>query len=126
MSVFAELKRRNVDRVAVAYVVAAWLIVQVVETVFPAFGFDEFATRLTVIVLVIGFVPAVVLAWVFQITPQGLRLDTKSDSRNASDPRAIKRLDQVIITILVVAVAYFAFDKFVFTETYENAPEGRL
>ena len=123
MSVFAELKRRNVDRVAVAYAVAAWLIVQVVETIFPAFGFDESATRLAVIVLIIGFVPVVVFAWAFQITPQGLRLDTRSDSRTRADPRAIRRLDQVIITTLVLAVAYFAFDKFVFTERYEDVAE---
>ena len=56
MSFFADLKRRNVFRVAAAYVVVAWLIIQVVETVFPAFGFDDAAVRIVVIVLVIGFI----------------------------------------------------------------------
>ena len=126
MSVFTELRRRNVYRIAAAYVVAAWLVIQLVETIFPAFGFDEAATRLAVIVLMIGFVPAVVLAWVFEITPQGLRLDTQDDSRIRPDPRASRRLDQVIIAFLVIAVAYFAFDKFIFTEANEAAPEEAI
>jgi TolB-like protein/Tfp pilus assembly protein PilF len=126
VSVFTELRRRNVYRIAAAYVVAAWLIIQLVETIFPAFGFDEAATRLAVIVLTIGFVPAVVLAWVFEITPQGLRLDARGDSRIGPDPRASRRLDQVIIAFLVIAVAYFAFDKFIFTEPNEAAPEEAI
>ena len=126
MSVFTELRRRNVYRIAAAYVVAAWLVIQLVETIFPAFGFDEAATRLAVIVLMIGFVPAVVLAWVFEITPQGLRLDTQDDSRIRPDPRASRRLDQVIIAFLVIAVAYFAFDKIIFTEANEAAPEEAI
>ena len=58
MSFFAELKRRNVLRVAVAYGVAAWLVIQVVETVFPAFGFGDVAVRNNTIVFAIGFTPA--------------------------------------------------------------------
>lgn len=126
MSVFTELRRRNVYRIATAYVVAAWLVIQLVETIFPAFGFDEAATRLAVIVLIIGFVPAVVLAWAFEITPQGLRLDPGGDSRIGPDPRASRRLDQVIMASLVIAVAYFAFDKFVFTEPNEAAPNEAI
>lgn len=126
VSVFTELRRRNVYRIAAAYVVAAWLVIQLVETIFPAFGFDEAATRLAVIALIIGFVPAVVLAWAFEITPQGLRLDTRGDSRIGPDPRASRRLDQVIIAFLVIAVAYFAFDKFIFTEPNEAAPEEAI
>ena len=67
MSFFAELKRRNVLRVAVAYVVAAWLVIQVVETIFPAFGFSSAAIRIVVIVFSIGLVPVLILAWGFAI-----------------------------------------------------------
>ena len=69
MSLIPELQRRNVIRVATAYVVAAWLIIQVVETTFPVFGFSANAVRIVIIVLGIGFVPAIVGAWVFQLTP---------------------------------------------------------
>jgi len=60
MSLFSELRRRNVYRIAAAYAVAAWLIIQVVETIFPAFGFDDATTRYTVIALMIGFIPAII------------------------------------------------------------------
>ena len=70
MSFFADLKERNVFRVAAGYVVAGWLVVQVVETIFPAFGFGDAAVRIVVIVLGIGFVPVLIFAWVFELTPR--------------------------------------------------------
>ena len=63
MSLLQELQRRNVIRVATAYVVAAWLIVQVAETTLEAFGFGSDTLRLLIIVLAIGFLPAVIAAW---------------------------------------------------------------
>lgn len=68
MSFFTELKRRNVMRVAAGYVVAAWLVVQVVETIFPAFGFSDAAIRIVVIVFAIGLIPTLILAWAFELT----------------------------------------------------------
>jgi len=65
MSLFAELKRRNVFRAAAAYVAAAWLVMQVAEVTFPAFGLSDRALRLLILGLAIGFVPATALAWVF-------------------------------------------------------------
>ena len=67
MSLSGELKRRSVLRVGAAYAVVGWLIVQVAETIFPLFGFDETPARIVVIVLAIGFVPALVLAWAFDL-----------------------------------------------------------
>jgi adenylate cyclase len=111
MSFFAELKRRNVIRVATAYVVAAWLIVQVVETIFPAFGFGSGAVRIAVIVLVIALIPVLVLSWVFEITPEGLRRETGLASEGAR--HSARRLDRFILVLLALALGYFAFDKFV-------------
>jgi TolB-like protein/Flp pilus assembly protein TadD len=123
VSLFSELRRRNVYRIAAAYAVAAWLIIQVVETIFPAFGFDDATTRYTVIALVIGFVPAVIFAWTFEVSPVGLRLERADDQRKPSNPRTHKRLDQTIIAVLVVAVTYFAIDKFVLSE-YDDVPSA--
>jgi TolB-like protein/Flp pilus assembly protein TadD len=120
VSLFSELKRRDVYRIAAAYAVAAWLIIQVVETIFPAFGFDDATTRYTVIALMIGFVPAVVFAWVFEVSPEGLRRDRGIAQHTAAVPRTHKRLDQVIIAVLAIAVTYFAIDKFVLSE-YDGA-----
>ena len=112
MSFLDELKRRNVIRVATAYVVAAWLIVQVVGTIFPAFGFGSGAVRITVIALVITFVPVVVLSWVFEITPEGLRRE--NDLRGSAEPArfSARQLDRMILALLALALGYFAFDKF--------------
>ncbi len=113
MSLFNELKRRNVIRVAVAYVVIAWLLIQVAETIFPLFGFDHTPARIVVIVLAIGLIPTVVLAWAFEITPEGLRKDTDVVRDHSIAPDTGKKLDRVILVMLVVALGYFAFDKFV-------------
>lgn len=110
MSLFRELRRRNVFRFATAYVVSAWLIVQVVGTLFPIFGLPDQASRIVVILLAIGFVPAVIAAWVFQLTPEGLKVDPGSGQ---TAPGASRLLDRVIIVALVFGICYFAIDKFV-------------
>ena len=113
MSFFAELKRRNVLRVAAAYVVAAWLVIQVVETIFPAFGFSDSAIRIVVIVFAIGLLPALVLAWAFELTPEGLKKDKDVDRSQSLTPQTGKKLDRMIMVVLALALGYFAFDKFV-------------
>jgi TolB-like protein len=122
MSLLGELKRRNVIRVATAYVVAAWLVVQVVETVFPAFGFGNEAIRITFVVLEVGFVPVLVLSWFFELTPEGLKRDTEVAEAHRSDSTW---LDRAIIIGLVIAVAYFAYDKFVLDPVRDDARETK-
>ena len=68
MSFVGELKRRNVIRVGAAYAVAAWLLIQVAETLFPLFGFDDTPARIVVIVLAIGLIPVLIAAWAFELT----------------------------------------------------------
>lgn len=119
MSLWSEIRRRNVHRVAIAYVAAAWLLIQVTETLFPVFGLSDMAIRAVVIVFAIGFVPAVILSWAFEWTPEGLRRDGEvTDSAPAARTR---RLDAAIIVMLVLAVAYFAVDKFVFDPSRDAA-----
>jgi TolB-like protein/Tfp pilus assembly protein PilF len=113
MSLFTELKRRNIFRVGAAYIVVAWLVIQVVETVFPAFGFDESAIRVVVIVFAIGLVPALIFSWIFEITPEGLKRDYEVDRSQSIAPYTGKKLDRAIIVVLTLAIGFFAFDKFV-------------
>jgi len=113
MSIFAELKRRSVFRVALGYIGISWLVIQVIETLFGIYGIDESIAQVIVNVLAIGFVPAMILAWVFEWTPDGIRRDSEAD-RNAPGMQALgKRLDRAVIVVLVLAVGFFAFDKFV-------------
>jgi TolB-like protein len=117
--IFQELKRRNVFRVAAAYVVVAWLIIQVAETIFPLFGFDETPARIVVILLAIGFIPALIFSWAFELTPEGLKKDEDVDRSMAVGMRSAKTLDRVIMIVLALALGYFAFDKFVLSDSRE-------
>ena len=121
MSFFAEFKRRNVLRVVAGYAAISWLLIQVVGTVFPFFGFSDTAIRGVMIVLIIGFVPAVAVSWVFEWTPEGLRRDSDVDSAAPSAIAMGKRLDRIVIVALVLAVGYFAVDKFVFDPAEDAA-----
>ena len=122
MNFFSELKRRNVLRVATAYIVVAWLVIQVVETIFPAFGFGDPAVRLVVIIFGIGFIPALIAAWVFEFTPQGLKRDSEVSRADSVTPTNAKKLDRIIILVLTLALVWFAFDEFVI----ESQPEAAI
>ena len=74
MSFIAELRRRNVIRMAGLYLVGAWLVTQVAGTILPMFGAPDWAARYVVILLAIGFVPALVFSWIFELTPEGRAL----------------------------------------------------
>lgn len=113
MSLINELKRRNVLRVGAAYVVAAWLLIQVAETIFPLFGFDDTPARIVVVVLAIGFIPSMIFAWVFELTPEGLIRDKDIDRSQVDTSRSGEKLNRVIMVVLALALGYFAFDKFV-------------
>lgn len=113
MSFLKELKRRNVVRVGLAYLAAAWLAIEVADTVLPRLGFSDAAVTNVIVLLAVGCVPVLVLAWVFEWTPEGMRRDTGETTSEAASP-ANKRLDRIIMVTLTLAVGYFAIDKFVF------------
>jgi TolB-like protein len=113
MSFLAELKRRNVLRVAAAYLIAAWLLIQVAGTLFPLYGLSDSAIRLVVTLLVIGFVIALVVSWDFELTPEGLMRDKDVDRSQSNAPQTGKKLDRIIMVVLVLALGYFALDKFI-------------
>jgi len=124
MSLWREIRRRNVHRVAIAYVAAAWLLIQVVETLFPVFGLSDTAIRAVVVLLAVGLVPALILSWVFEWTPEGLRRD--SDVTAPAPSARTRRFDAAIIAILVLAVTYFAVDKFVFDPVRDRVREEQV
>src|SRR5436190_16310840 len=121
-SFFAELKRRNVIRMVGLYLVGAWLVVQVAGTVLPMFGAPEWLPRTMVVLLAIGFVPAVIFSWVFELTPQGLKREDDVAPEQSITPQTGRRMDRTIIVVLVLALGYFAFDKFVLAPRRAAAP----
>jgi len=84
---FAELKRRKVYRVAVAYAVGAWLVAQVVTQIFPVFEISHWALRLMIVLLIAGFPVALVLSWAFDITPQGIKRTEDLEAGGAETSR---------------------------------------
>lgn len=126
MSLFSELKQRNVFRAAAAYVAVSWLLIQVVETLFPVFGLSDAAIRTVVIVLAIGFVPAVIGAWAFELTPQGLVRDGAVDRSSPAAKASGKRYDRLILVVLAVALGYFALDKFLLDPARDQAREEEI
>jgi len=113
LSFLSELKRRNVLRVGAAYIVSSWLLIQVAETIFPLFGYGDTPARMVVLVLAVAFIPSLIFAWVFEITPEGLKKDTDVDREQSTTQTTGKKLDRIILLVLAVAIGYFAFDKFV-------------
>src|SRR5436305_10698326 len=110
---FTELKRRNVIRAAGLYLVGAWLLVQVTSTVLPMFGAPDWLPRSVVILLAIGFIPALIFSWVFELTPQGLKRDEEVPPEQSIAPHTRRRMDRIIIAVLLVALGYFCVDKFI-------------
>ena len=121
MSFYDELKRRNVLRVAIAYLAGSWLLIQVLETLFPIFGLPETSIRVIVIILGILFVPAVILAWVFEVTPEGIQRDADAVRTAKGVPADRKAIDRIIIVTLTLALGYFAVDKFIVDPTRDAA-----
>ena len=109
MNFFAELKRRNVYKVAVAYAVAAWLLIQVATQVFPFFEIPNWAVRLVVVLLVLGFPVALILAWAFEITPEGIKRESEIETGQSITHKTGRKLLAITAVLAVIAAGLFVF-----------------
>ena len=112
MSFFEELKRRNVVRVGIAYIIAAWLLLQLTEVLIELLDLPDVAGRFIVLLLVIGFIPALIFAWAFEMTPDGLKREKDVDRSQSIMIKTGRKLDYTIIAALVIALGYFVYDKY--------------
>jgi TolB-like protein/Flp pilus assembly protein TadD len=108
---FAELKRRNVYKVAIAYAVVAWLLMQIASQIFPFFEIPNWAVRLVVLLLVIGFPVAVILAWAFELTPEGIKRAEDVDLSESVRRKTGRKLDFFIIAVLLLVIAILVFQR---------------
>ena len=113
MSLVSELRRRNVFRVAIAYAIIAWLILQVGDILAPALHLPEWVISALAFFLILGFPAALVFAWAFELTPEGIKLEKHVDRSNSITHITGRKLDYLIIAVLSLALVFFAFDKFV-------------
>src|SRR2546423_2719538 len=109
---FSELKRRNVYKVAIAYAVVAWLLIQIATQVFPFFEVPNWAVRLVVLLLIIGFPIALILAWAFELTPEGIKRTDVVSPEQSNRARTGKTLNLAIITTLVLVIGLLIVDRF--------------
>jgi TolB-like protein len=106
---FSELKRRNVYKVAVAYAVAAWLLIQVATQVFPFFEIPNWAVQLVVLVMVIGFPIATVLSWAFEMTPEGIKREAEVDRAKSIPRKAGRKLTALVVLLAALAAGLMVF-----------------
>ncbi len=121
MNFIAELKRRNVIRMAGLYLVGAWLITQVAGTVLPMFGAPEWVARSVVILLVVGLLPALIISWVFELTPEGLKRDADVTPGQSIAPQTGRKMERSILVLFALALVFFGFDKFYLAPQREAA-----
>lgn len=121
MSFINELRRRNVFRAAAAYLAVSWVLMQLAEITFPAFGFSDRAILVLIALLAIGLVPALTLAWVFEITPEGVKRERDLDRSGELVRRTNHLLDRAIIVLLTLGVTYLAVDKFLLDPVRDQA-----
>jgi TolB-like protein len=109
LSLFAELKRRNVFRVVAMYAVLSWLLLQIADVVFSFMGVADSAGRILIAYLAIGFIPVVLFSWVYEITPEGVKFESEVDRSNSITGHTAKKLDIAVIILLVLAIVLFGY-----------------
>ena len=112
MSLFAELKRRNVFRVGIAYGITSWVLMQIIDVITPILELPEWAPKLIFVFLAIGFFPALIFAWAFELTPEGLKPEKEVDRSESITDMTGRKLNRMIIGGLSIAVALLLVDRF--------------
>lgn len=113
MSLLEELKRRNVFKVGIAYVVIAWLVTQVLQVVLESFGSPDWVMKTVLVLMGVGLIFALFFAWAFELTSEGIKRESDVDRSQSITNQTGRKLNQTTTVILVLALGYFIFDKFV-------------
>jgi TolB-like protein len=130
MNFFAELKRRNVYKVAVAYAVIAWLLIQAASIFFPAFDAPSWVMKIFIIVIIFGFPVALIFSWAFEITPEGIKLESEIEPSRSIKRRTGRKIVAMTIALAVVAAGLFVYqlvgrDRWARRSSVETAEGGR-
>jgi len=121
-----ELKRRNVFRVGIAYAVAAWVVLQVFDVVGEILTLPTWGGRLMLTTLVVGFFIALILAWAFELTPEGVKRESEVDRRQSQTAQTGRKIDRVIIGLLALAVIVLLGDRFLFDRSEPVSPDAAV
>jgi TolB-like protein/Tfp pilus assembly protein PilF len=127
---FTELKRRNVYKVAVAYAVVAWLLLQAASIFFPAFDAPPWVMKIFIIIIILGFPVALIFSWAFEITPEGIKLESEIEPNKSIKRRTGRKIVAMTIALAVVAAGLFVYqlvgpDRWARRSSVESAEDGR-
>ena len=120
MHLFKELQRRNVFRMALGYVVSCWLLVQVADLVLENIGSPPWVIQTIMLVLALGFPVVLFFSWAYEVTPEGIKRESQIDRSQSITHVTGRKLDRAIIAVLIVALAWFAYDKFYPSSAFES------
>ena len=112
MSFIQELKRRNVFKVGIAYLVGSWLLIQVADILLDNIGAPAWVLQTLFVVLGMGFFVAVFFAWAFELTPEGVKREKDVAQSESITPHTAKKLNNTILALMAIAIAYLLFDNF--------------
>jgi len=121
LSFYSELRRRNVFKVGIVYIVVAWLLLQVSDTLGPALHLPEWFVSAVAFLLILGFPIAIIFAWAFDLTPEGLKRETNAEPTAPMAGKTDKKLNYIVVAALVLALSYFVFDKVVLDSGRDTA-----
>lgn len=116
MSLWSEIRRRNVIRAGLAWLALSWLLIAIADLLFPYLGFPNQAIRGLIVGLAIALVPVLVLAWLLELTPRGLRVDRGPGGENPENARTARRLDQLTVVLILAALGLSALREFVIVD----------
>jgi TolB-like protein/Tfp pilus assembly protein PilF len=122
MSLVAELQRRNVIRVAIAYLVFGWLVMQVLSVVGPILELPAWVLRLVLVMMALGFVGVLAFSWAYELTPEGLKRESQVDRGGSITHHTARKLDIAVIVLIALALGVFVYDRFVRTPPQAVAP----
>ncbi len=125
LSFFSELKRRNVIRVGVAYLVASWLLLQIVDVLAPILDLPVWVGKLVFLIIVVGLIPTLIVSWVYEMTPEGLKRDSEVNPDQSTTLHTAKKLDRITIILLLIVGGTVVIDRFI-PETGEQPAVGSL
>jgi TolB-like protein/Tfp pilus assembly protein PilF len=123
---FGELRRRHVYRVAVAYAIVSWLIIQIATQTFPVLDIPNWCVRLVIVLLALGFPIAMILAWAFELTPEGIKRADEVAPEESIKKQTGQRLNFLIIGVLICAVAFLVYQRFRPSQTLSGVPEKSI
>jgi hypothetical protein len=112
MGLFTELKRRNVFRVGIAYIVGAWLLAQVADLALDVIGAPDIVLRSLAVILALGFIPAVIFAWAFEMTSEGVKRESEVDRGQSITGQTGKKLNLVTILMVISAVVFVVIERY--------------